>query len=452
MKNIYAVIALTLMMTGSLFARDRYLLLDNRIITNAENAKLTVGTVKKHPSNPLFTEDKPWEKRFDNLYGNVIYDKEEKIYKCWYSPFVVDHSARGKTLTEYKKGYRPPRGRQMGICYATSKDGLKWEKPELGLIDYKGSKANNLIWRGPHGAGIYKDPSEKDPARRYKMLMQGIKTSYSADGIKWSKANNIRLRGIQGDTHNNMFWDPKAEIYVGMTRTWGKLGREVMRIESRDFKTWKKDRVVMVGKGKAKQVYAMPTFFHGGVYLGLMAIHHQPPVDRVWTELAWSPDNRVWHRIDEDSPLIPCSEKMLAYDYGCVYACVNPVFMKDEVRIYYGGSDYLHYKWRVGCLALATLRPDGFAGYQQESKEKPAVITTKPVAYDGRKLRITADVEEGGSVVVSVLSGDGAKTLGEAKITKTVTDQTVQVKKTAAKEIMLKIQVQNAKVYSFSFE
>jgi hypothetical protein len=63
--------------------RNRYLLLDSRIIENTENAKLTIGKVQKHKDNPLFEEDKPWEKRFDNLYANVIYDEQENIYKCW---------------------------------------------------------------------------------------------------------------------------------------------------------------------------------------------------------------------------------------------------------------------------------------------------------------------------------------------------------------------------------
>jgi hypothetical protein len=70
---------------GSGSGRSRFLLLDSRIIDSVVNAELVVGTVEKHKANPLFTEDKPWEKRFDNLYGNVIYDKEENIYKCWYS-------------------------------------------------------------------------------------------------------------------------------------------------------------------------------------------------------------------------------------------------------------------------------------------------------------------------------------------------------------------------------
>lgn len=59
--------------------RIRYLLLDTRVVESTENATLAVGTAEKYAGNPLFEEDKPWEKRFDNLYANVMFDKEEGI-------------------------------------------------------------------------------------------------------------------------------------------------------------------------------------------------------------------------------------------------------------------------------------------------------------------------------------------------------------------------------------
>ena len=94
--------------------RSHFLLLDSRMVEETENARLALGTVQKHKSNPLFVEDKPWEIRFDNLYGNVMYDPEEKIYKCWYSPFIVDRSAKGMTLEQRQKKYRPGPGRGNG--------------------------------------------------------------------------------------------------------------------------------------------------------------------------------------------------------------------------------------------------------------------------------------------------------------------------------------------------
>jgi hypothetical protein len=40
--------------------------------------------------------------------------------------------------------------RDFGVCYATSKDGIHWEKPELGLIGFEGSKENSTVIEGNH--------------------------------------------------------------------------------------------------------------------------------------------------------------------------------------------------------------------------------------------------------------------------------------------------------------
>ncbi len=41
-----------------------YLVLDFRIIDETVGAKLTLGEITKHPQNPLFSEEKPWELHF----------------------------------------------------------------------------------------------------------------------------------------------------------------------------------------------------------------------------------------------------------------------------------------------------------------------------------------------------------------------------------------------------
>ena len=30
--------------------------------------------------------------------------------------------------------------------YAESKDGVNWRKPKLGIVEYNGSRENNLVW------------------------------------------------------------------------------------------------------------------------------------------------------------------------------------------------------------------------------------------------------------------------------------------------------------------
>ena len=45
--------------------QTRHLVLDSRIIDETVEAKLTLGEITKHPQNPLFSENKPLEPRFD---------------------------------------------------------------------------------------------------------------------------------------------------------------------------------------------------------------------------------------------------------------------------------------------------------------------------------------------------------------------------------------------------
>ena len=435
--------------------QTRFLMLDDRNIEELINTKLVLGNVIKHSKNPLFEEDMPWEKRFDNLYGNIIFDEEDNLYKCWYSPFIVDYSAKGMTLEQRQKPYDDNHpNREMGICYAFSRDGINWKKPNLGLVEYNGNKNNNIVWRGPHGAGIFKDKYEKDPNKKYKILFQGIFTSFSKDGINWESQIPIKGVDVAGDTHNNAFWAPTLKKYVGITRTWSKdtdrRYRQVARIESFDFINWTKEQVVLEGDGITDQTYAMPAFYHAGVYFGLLAVYNAES-DKTTTELTWSPDTKVWNRISPGTPLIPNSEKVLDYDYGCIYACTVPIFLKDEIRLYYGGSDYLHFGWRNGSLSLATLRPDGFAGLTQDNNKRESLIKTKPILIDNQHLRLSADVNDGGHVKVTILDNDNTVLAVSQIINKNVTDEPLVFNNNIKKgNIKIQFDLSKSTIFSYS--
>ena len=438
------------------YQKNKFLLLDDRLIENYKNAKLVVGIIKKNKANPLFVEDKPWEKRFDNLYGNIIYNEDENLYQCWYSPFIVDYSSNGMTLVERQQPYDPPSDREMGICYAYSKDGINWVKPELGLVEFEGNENNNLIWRGPHGTGIFRDLRERDPLKGYKAIFQGISISTSEDGVNWSKAKRIKGVDVAGDTHNNAFWAPTIGKYVGITRSWHRKGekriwRQVARIESDDFLNWTKEEVILEVENINDQMYAMPVFYYAGVYIGLPAIYSSES-DRTWTELAWSVDTKNWKRISPGLPLIPTSDKVLDYDYGCVYACATPIFLKNEIRLYYGGSDYLHFGWRKGSLCLATLRPDGFAGYEQIRKDQTAKVKTTLMSFDADSILITADISDNGWIKVNIFDKNGEQIATSDKIVKTITGGLLRFQKNInSDDIQLEFEFNKAKLYSFAF-
>jgi hypothetical protein len=435
-------------------AREKYLLLDSRLIDQTDNVRLAVGTARKHPANPLFREDQPWEPRFDNLYANVLYDEPEGLYKCWYSPFIVDEAVR-ETPRE-KRGELPyrPRNREMGVCYAVSQDGLQWEKPALGIVEFAGSKANNIVVRGPHGAGVFQDLREPDPERRYKMFYQGMEVRFSPDGLHWSEPVPCPPIEAAGDTHNNAFWSPELNRYVGITRLWADQ-RIVGRTESPDFLQWTKAVEVLRGDPQ-NQTYAMPVFRYAEVYLGLVMILHRSD-DRVACELVWSPDTVRWERIDPGTPLIPNSETPGDNDWGCVYAAAYPVVLKDEIRLYYGGSNGPHGGWRDGFLCLATLRPEGFAGYQPVDRDRPGLVITRPVRASGNRLRITADTT-GGSVGVTILDAEGHPLAVGGPVTGDVTNAPVRFppeeNPPALKDQVVRLQftLNRAKMYAFSFD
>ena len=225
------------------------------------------------------------------------------------------------------------------------------------------------------------------------------------------------------------------------------------RTESDDFINWSETENILEGQGTNQQLYAMPVFFHGGIYLGLVAVHDQK-TDRVWTELTWSPDTKTWHRVLPGTPLIDNDGEYGDYDWGCVYAAANPIFRDNEIRLYYGGSDGLHTSWRDGFLCMATLRPDGFAGYRAAAQS--ASVTTVPVFNGTASLQVSADIGEGGSLVVRALD-DSQRVIAESEaMTSSVSDAEIvwrdanELTKVAANGARLQFLFSKATVYSFT--
>lgn len=465
-------------MTTPAYAVDpnKHLLLDPRVVARTEDCRLTLGRVKKDPANPLFTQDRPWEARIDNMYANVLRDPADGLYKCWYNPF----------LYWSKPGDRES-SRETGLCYAVSEDGVTWEKPELGLIDFEGSTANNLVMRECHGAGVLIDENEADPARRFKMLFktqehrtkaqweEGImwlKTAASPDGLRWSLLpyDMPKYTYKQADTHNNVVWDVDRSMWVGITRTWDhqltedrRARRLVARMDSRDFLKWThpvevfREEPEEVGR---LQTYAMPTFRYAGVYLGLVMMYHtgdpaDPKRDYVECELAVSPNLIHWSRVCPGESLIPLGAKG-AFDEKVIYAAFSPVVLDDEIRLYYGGCDGPHGGERKGAFGLARLRPDGFAGMAPERSGGAGAVVTAPVTCTGRTLKVTADAANG-DLRVGVVGAGGRSVRDCDILSDNVTDAPVRwhggkdLARFVGKDITLRFELGNATLYSFTF-
>ena len=416
------------------------LLLDPRNVSAAQNAELALGRVEKHAANPLFREEffadppKPWEARLDNVYPSVIYDEEDLRFKCWYKSFLVDEASSktplaGRPRLPYSGGRR-----EEGVLYAESADGINWLKPDLGLIEFAGSRQNNIVMsratHGIHAGGVLKDARDPGPARRYKFIHLNARAGrmascFSADGLTWSQPLLWLGGDAVGDTHNNAIRLPGSGRYVCITRGWSAGAyrglRTVLRSESDDFLRWSPPVEVLRGADAHDQIYSMPIAAYRDLTIGLPAVFHKgdPSADdwdTVDTELAISTDTLNWQRICPGQALIPRGPGSYpggAYDCGCVYAAA-PIVSGDEILLYYGGSNGLHNNWREGSFNLATLPLDRFAGYRPQNGRGRALLTSAPLHVTSAGLTLNADIDAGGSIRAALLDEQGTALPGFA--------------------------------------
>jgi hypothetical protein len=374
-----------------------HLLLDPRVTDRIAGAELVLGQVVKHPRNPLFHADQPWENSLNNLYPNIVDESDAGLVKLWYKCVLVDRAAIDRLV--------PPHtvhGVGWLLLYATSRDGVSWEKPAVGQVAWDGSSRNNAVARDTPNVGVFRDPNPDCPQdRRYKMVydvgLGEVHVRFSSDGVRWGpphKATGLTAR--TGDTHNNAFWDQRLNKYVLVTRF--VLGeRLVARAESRDFIHWEPPTLALrstFAEGRRRQTYCMPAFPYGSGYLGLVMMYNASSDRTVDCELTWSPDSVHWQRVCPGQSFIPRGAPG-SCDAKCIYAQANPPVLRDgKLWCYYGGSDVEHRGWKRHCLpCVATLQPDCFAGYGPAHPQQPARIVTQPLRLTGAPLCVTMGVE-----------------------------------------------------------
>ena len=109
----------------------RELMIDNFLVDRM------VGRASHRLHHPVRREiaivhDSPWEGNGGN-YHTVFYDKDFR---------------GGRYRMYYHAWHIPADGNQshpLYIAYAESKDGIHWEKPNLGLFEHNGSKQNSIV-------------------------------------------------------------------------------------------------------------------------------------------------------------------------------------------------------------------------------------------------------------------------------------------------------------------
>ena len=211
----------------------------------------------------------PWDRDMSN-YATIIEDNG--LYRLYYRGGPTDASAgKAEGSTSY-------------FCYAESRDGLTWVKPKLGLVEFEGSRENNILLApaprdDPYTQSIspFLDTRPGVPAaERYKAISgqwpQGLYVLVSPDGIKWRKWRDQPVfKNGAFDSQNVAFWSETEQCYVlyfriftGWTDYTAKNFRvagvrSISRTTSPDLINWSEPSRMSFGDTPLEQLYTNHT-------------------------------------------------------------------------------------------------------------------------------------------------------------------------------------------------
>ena len=345
----------------------------------------------KYSGNPIFKPERPYEFSRVHLYGTVLRDPGSGLFKMWYS--THDPKDQGGPY----------------LCYATSKGGYVWDRPELDIVS-----GTNIVFdkqENTHGPSVLFDPEDPDASRRYKLMMRPGKTPaivayFSSDGIHWRKAQAEPVIRANSDCHIGLYRDPKTGLYQSSYRT-DAPDRRVWRSESEDFLHWTRPLLAIepdAGDPAQTQFYGMQMTPYGNYVMGWLSMYNTWETDFKWSkmdgtmdlDLAYSRDGYCWHRLGQGTRFIPLGEEG-SWDGQMLIPSTTPIFLENEIRFYYAGTPHQHRPPYINigneCIGAASLRPDGFLALQVG--EEWAELLTRPFAIHEAAILINADASRG---------------------------------------------------------
>jgi len=406
----------------------RQLFVDDFLVEKAD-LKRTYHLAEYYTGNPVLKPETPGvEVRRGSPFAMVFsdgvwWDPQDTILKMWYlaGPYT---------------------------CYATSTDGIRWDRPELDL-ERKGANVVKVPAVQRDSTCVWLDLEEPDPSRRYKMsyFRVSLHILFSADGITWRNALPDDVGGGRGGLRtgdrSTIFYNPFRKVWVHSIRAGrGAAGgrcryyQETRDLSARAFKStadcsrWacadSRD-MPYPGYDIPTQIYNLDATPYESLMLGLFSIWHgdcrdedlkdkpkvrqdlmdgRPKINLV--KLGFSRDGFHWHRPDRRA-FLPVSEEKGEWNYGNVQSAGGGcLVVGDKLYIYCSGRAGASLPGSTdpnagGCTGLAFLRRDGFAS--MDADEKGGMLTTRPLKFSGKYLFVNVDCPKG-ELSVEVLGPD----------------------------------------------
>jgi len=397
----------------------RELFVDDYLIERMDGTRLTLQTPR--PAETVLRFDRPYEGVFSG-YVSVINDGP--TYRLYYRGLnsveggKADHSIDNEVT-----------------CYAESRDGIHFSKPDLGLYEVRGSRNNNVIL-ARHEACTNFCPfldtrPDVETSRRFKAVGGNHKTGLlgfvSADGIHWQeiKENPLITEGAF-DSQNLVFWSEAEGCYVAYFRISKMIGdkryRWISRATSPDFIQWSEPVEMQMGDVPPEQYYTnqtLPYFRAPHIYIAIFA-RFMPGRQVVTTAQAEELGVTGDYAEDCSDAAFMTSRGGNRYDRSFMESFIRPgpglenwvsrtnypalgvvptgpIEMSCYVQRHYARSD--HHLQRV------TLRKDGFVCIK--APYEGGELVTKPLTFQGCRLGINFATSAAGEIRVEIQDASG---------------------------------------------
>lgn len=467
-------LALTGIVTGAVAAvvdigNRRELFVDHELIESLDGVSLRLHQPRN--AGPAFHFDKPWEGKF-SAYATVLDDKG--LYRMYY---------RGLPLANGES--------EAVTCYAESRDGVNWVKPNLGIFEIEGTMDNNVvIATNAHARGFspFIDTRPGVPSNeRYKAIAgvetKGLLAFVSSDGVHWDQWGEgyIFTEGMF-DSHNVVFWSDHEEAYVCYFRTWTEEGfngfRTVSRTTSPDMLNWSKPVAMSFGDTPMEHLYTNGTFPYyraPHIYIGL-AKRFLPEKAAMSVEQTQALINNPERGYDSSDAILMTTRGGGSYDRTFMEAFIRPGdtvadwVARDNtpglglVPAANGRELYIyrmsHYAQDTAHLSRYVLRVDGFVSVQ--APYAGGELLTKPFRFDGSELELNFESSAAGELRVELQDANGEPIEGFTaadcdlvfgnEISRVVHwNGGKKLSKLAGQVVRMRIEMKDADLYSFQF-
>ena len=406
----------------------RQLFIDNFIIERSINISKSLHSPES--KGPVLTGDKNFQQTGVQTRNAPQWNSQKKAWEWFYWAYY-------DSSTDARKDH-----------YAISKDGINWDKPDLGLYEFNGAK--NMPYDLPGGPTIkgrymyhiLRDEIGRDSSKRYKGFFgsRDRKIGFSPDGLKWEFPD---IPMIPSYDESHLTYDEQSEQFIASVKLHTEWGRSVYLSTSKDFMEWSDPKLifhadeidnenrikriqfaadhpeylappVIEDRGYTAQVYQMAIMPYQGIYIGFPLIFNPAgPSSNNYTglnqtELTVSRDLYNWERV-ADRELFLGIEKWDSKNFG--YHQILPTsrpIIKDDGEIWFYYNAFRHrglpklfsqsfQKFietnQTSAICLATLRPDGFVSLDAKNQ---GVVITKPIKINrNASIHINVDSTNG---------------------------------------------------------